>query len=172
MNQKIVVIVAILVLIVGYFVFSDQNDAQVPMTQSTDSSPPAPPVTPEVVASEAKPDRQTVLEPAPPATPVHPEYTDDGYPWNEALRPINPDKPSYPIAARREGVEGDVVATFVVNSDGSTENCVIESATNIEGEEIRSFNWKVCETIEGFQYPEIAQPKETKIKFYYRLTDE
>ncbi|MEQ3696776.1 MAG: energy transducer TonB [Pseudomonadales bacterium] len=188
MNQKIIALVAVLVLIGGYVVFSgdagDQNEESAPMTQTHDSSSAEPAEAPVMAGSEmtsesapepeAEPAMEPTMAPAPvPMTePAHPEYTDDGYPWNEELRPLNPSKPGYPISARREGVEGDVVATFVVNTDGSTANCAIESAMDVAGEEIRDFNWTVCETVDGYQYPEIAEAKETKIKFHYRLDDE
>ena len=173
MNQKIIIVAAIIAAALAYFIISSESK-EAPMP------PPPPPLSEPVMASAVddqagKPNSDMMADDV--AEDVvkeeaHPEFSDDGYPWGEELRPLNPSKPGYPLAARRAGVEGDVVASFVIQADGSTANCEINSAVNKAGEPINDFDRAVCATIEGFTYPPMNEAKSTRIKIHFNLEQE
>ncbi len=69
----------------------------------------------------------------------------------------------YPLAARRDGLEGDVVARFVVGADGAVRDIVIASSTN------RAFNSTVVQAVAQFSC--IGQGREVAVEvpFSFRL---
>ena len=69
----------------------------------------------------------------------------------------------YPALARREGLQGDVLARFVVSAAGGIRNIEIVQSTN------RAFNGVVVEAVKQFQCLVQAQDVSVEVPFTFRL---
>ena len=69
----------------------------------------------------------------------------------------------YPALARREGLQGDVLARFVVSAAGGIRNIEIVQSTN------RAFNGVVVEAVKQFQCLAQAQDVSVEVPFTFRL---
>lgn len=69
----------------------------------------------------------------------------------------------YPIMARRDGIEGDVVARFVVGAAGGIRNAEIVSSSN------RVFNTAVLSALQQFQCAGQGRDVMVEVPFSFRL---
>lgn len=69
----------------------------------------------------------------------------------------------YPVLARRDGLEGDVVARFIVGADGAIRDVTIASSTN------RAFNSTVAGAVREFQCKGLGRDVAVEVPFSFRL---
>lgn len=69
----------------------------------------------------------------------------------------------YPLAARRDGLEGDVVARFVVGPNGAIRDIAISSSTN------RAFNGTVTQAVAQFACVGQGKDVAVEVPFSFRL---
>ncbi len=69
----------------------------------------------------------------------------------------------YPLAARREGLEGDVVARFVVGANGTIRDITIASSSN------RAFNSTVTQAVAQFACVGQGRDVSVEVPFTFRL---
>ena len=69
----------------------------------------------------------------------------------------------YPLAARRDGLEGDVVARFTVGANGAIRDVAIVSSTN------RAFNSTVAQAVAQFSCQGQGRDVAVEVPFSFRL---
>jgi protein TonB len=69
----------------------------------------------------------------------------------------------YPLAARRDGLEGDVVARFTVGANGTIRDVAIVSSTN------RAFNSTVAQAVAQFSCAAQGRDVAVEVPFSFRL---
>jgi protein TonB len=83
------------------------------------------------------------------------------------LVPISTPQPEYPAEARRTGVEGEVVVSFMVNTDGSVGDIKI-----IRSKPLGVFNLMVKNAIRHWRFQPIDQPQSVTRTITYKLSDQ